>query len=197
MQADQRLIEMILARDEDAFETLFARYEAMIRRHVGRTVRSPGATEDVVQEVFLRVWMHADQWQGRGSVKGWLFSIATNLALNVLRTRRRRPQVPLEGSPDSDDELEERTHPAWLTDSTAIDFDVALEKAEAHEHLWQLVDNLPPEKRQVFLLVHQDELPIREVADRLGIPEGTVKSRLYYGLKKLAREWQGTEWEAY
>ena len=59
-------------------------------------VRDEPAAEDLLQETFLRVWTRAGQWNGQGTFKGWLFRIATNLALNHLRTRRRRPEQPLE-----------------------------------------------------------------------------------------------------
>ena len=67
-----------------------------MQAHIARIVREPAATEDLVQEVFLRVWTRAEQWQGSGTVKGWLYRIATNLSLNHLRSVKRRPQQPLE-----------------------------------------------------------------------------------------------------
>ena len=72
-----------------------------------------------------------------------------------------------------------------------------LERAEQTEFLWELVDGLPDTKREVLHLVYGAEMDIRQVADELGIPIGTVKSRLHYTLKRLAREWKelGIEWD--
>ena len=104
MASDQDLIERIRERDAKAFETLFARYTETIRRHVARIVRDDSAAEDVVQEVFLRVWTCAAQWDGRGTFKAWLFRIATNVALNHLRAMRRRREQQLEVPADEIDE---------------------------------------------------------------------------------------------
>jgi RNA polymerase sigma-70 factor (ECF subfamily) len=187
--SDEVLMRRVQTRDEAAFEALFARYETAILRHVARTVRDPKAAEDLVQEVFLRVWTRADQWQGRGTVKSWLYTIATNLTLNHLRSLKRRPQTPLEPRLDRAEEDIFEPAPRWLIDPKSVNPDERLEKREEREQLWQLIETLPPQKRAVFRLVHRAELSLNDVADRLGIPEGTVKSRLYYGLKSLARMW--------
>src|SRR5687767_2583288 len=76
-------------RDGAAFETLTARYREPLLRHLVSMVRDGAAADDLLQEALLRVWTRADRWDGRGAVKAWLFRIATNLALNHLRTVRR------------------------------------------------------------------------------------------------------------
>lgn len=92
MPSDAELVAQIRAHNADAFEALSIRYREIIYRHVFSTIHDSDATEDVVQEVFLRIWTHAEQWNGRGTFKAWLFRIATNFALNHLRTLRRRKQ---------------------------------------------------------------------------------------------------------
>src|SRR5258708_7198080 len=94
--SDQELIALICKHDASAFEVLSARYREVIYRHILHAVHDNDATEDVVQEVFLRIWTRAEQWNGRGTFKAWLFRIATNLTLNYLRTLRRCRQQPLE-----------------------------------------------------------------------------------------------------
>jgi RNA polymerase sigma factor (sigma-70 family) len=86
--ADRTLIEQIQVQDEKAFEILTERYESQLWAHIYRTVRNKAAADDLIQELLLRVWTRSDQWRGQGSVKGWLYRIATNLALNNLRTVR-------------------------------------------------------------------------------------------------------------
>jgi RNA polymerase sigma-70 factor (ECF subfamily) len=190
--SDQDLVRQILEQDARAFEMLLDRYEEMIRRHLARIVRDDAATQDLLQEVFLRVWTRAEQWDGRGAFKAWLYRIATNLAFNHLRSVRRRRERPLSIPNEWDDE-EESTIPAWLIDASAPDPDAALELGEQRERLRRLVERLPEEKREVFHLVHEMEMSMRDAADELGIPEGTVKSRLYYAKRRLAREWQDLE----
>ncbi len=197
-QSDQTLICKTVKRDAAAFEILFARHSASVRQHILSIVQVESAAEDLVQEVFLRVWTRAEQWNGQGEFKGWLFRIATNLALNYLRTVRRRRQEPLETPPDEyDDEGERPPDPAWLIDTSSGGPEVMVEQAERSQLLWQLVDGLPQEKREVLHLIYQKEMALREVAIELGIPEGTVKSRLYYSIRHLAREWReiASGWE--
>src|SRR5262249_33341615 len=93
--SDAELIARVRERDAEAFEILAARYRERVVRHLAGIVRDDGAAGDVTQEVFLRVWTHAAQWDGRGSFRAWLFRMATNLALNHLRSVRRRRELPL------------------------------------------------------------------------------------------------------
>lgn len=199
MESEQDLIRRICERDEHAFETLFARYREIVRRHLARTVRDEEAADDLLQEVFLRVWTCAEQWDGRGAFKAWLLRIATNLALNHLRSVRRRREQPLEITTrnDTDDEENESPVPGWMIDASALGPDAALEQVERYELLWRLVDGLPEEKHEVLRMVYEAEMDIRDVASALGIPDGTVKSRLHYAVKRLAREWKeiAKEWE--
>ena len=197
-QSDQTLIRKIVKRDAAAFETLFARYSVSVRQHILSIVRTESAAEDLVQEVFLRVWMRAEQWNGQGEFKGWLFRIATNLALNYLRTVRRQRQEPLETPPDEfEDEDERPSDPDWMVDTSLRAPEVMVEQAERSQLLWQLVGGLPQEKREVLHLIYQKEMALREAAIELGIPEGTVKSRLHYSIRHLAREWKeiASGWE--
>ena len=198
MQSDRKLIEQIRERNATAFEALFERYRHTVHKHLLGIVRDESAAEDLVQEVFLRVWTCAAQWDGRGELKSWLYRIATNLALNHLRTVHRRRQQPLEIPDDvyDDEDGAPAQMPEWLIDGASPEPLTMLERSEQAEFLWELVDDLPDEKREVVHLVYGAEMDIRQVADELGVPIGTVKSRLHYTLRRLAREWKelGIEW---
>lgn len=191
-QADGDLARQVQARDEVAFELLFERYGESMARYIEGIVRDDAAAQDLVQETFLRVWTRAEQWSGQGSFKSWLYRIAGNLALNHLRGLRRRPAQPLvpeeERPADEWAEEAELYAPGWLVDTTALGPDAALERSEERARIRRAVNGLPEEKREVFRLVQEMELSIRDAAGRLGIPEGTVKSRLYYAQKKLSNE---------
>jgi RNA polymerase sigma-70 factor (ECF subfamily) len=190
---DQALIEHIQAQQAWAFELLFERYAGVIRRHLNTIVCDEPAAEDLLQETFLRVWTRAGQWQGQGAFKGWLFRIATNLALNHLRSRRRRPEQPLD-LPENlldDDDLPDT--PGWLVDTASLGPDAVLEQVEQGRRLQQIIRDLPEEKRELLLLVHQMEFSLRDAADELGIPEGTAKSRLYYAREQVKRELQADQ----
>jgi RNA polymerase sigma-70 factor, ECF subfamily len=189
-RTDEELVRCICRRDGPAFEALFARHHDSVLHFLTRTLRDANAADDLTQEVFLRVWTRAEQWNGRGPFKAWALRIAMNLALNHLRTVRRRCELPL--CPEA--EAAEDGAAAWPAGPAEGRPDAALEQLEWRERLHRLLQHLSAEKREVFHLVHDSEMDVREVAERLGIPEGTVRSRLHYAKKQLAREWQ-TEWE--
>ena len=188
--SDPQLIRQIQAGDPAAFEEFFERFRPAIEAHIARIVREPAATEDLVQEVFLRVWTRAEQWSGSGSVKGWLYRIATNLSLNHLRSVKRRPQQPLEIPSDDDDDS---PVPGWMVDASALTPEAQLEIVEQQKLLGQLVNDLPPDKQDVFRMFYAEEMDLHSVASALEIPEGTVKSRLYHSRKRLAQQLKGLD----
>jgi RNA polymerase sigma-70 factor (ECF subfamily) len=108
---------------------------------------------------------------------------------------RRRREQPLETLADWDEEGEESNIHAWMIDASALGPDAIVELTERRELLRRLIGQLPDDKRDVIRLVHEMELSLRGAADELGIPEGTVKSRLYYAKRRLAREWTDLDTE--
>ena len=84
-----------------------------------------------------------------------------------------------------------------MVDAVSPGPETTLEQNEQYDLLWRLVDGLPEEKREVLHFVYQKEMELREAAAEIGIPEGTVKSRLHYSIKRLASEWKeiASEWE--
>ena len=193
--SDQQLMIQVRAGDTSAFEALCDRYSLPLRRHLLRMLRDADAAEDLLQETLLRVWTHAAQWDGRGAARAWLYRVATNLALNHVRSIRRRRQQPLELPPDAAEPDQEPEVPSWMIDTVSLGPDAVLELAERHALLRRLLADLPEEKREVLRLIHDHELEIGEVARTLGIPPGTVKSRLHYATQRLARAWREAEGE--
>lgn len=193
---DEELIARIAEHDADALDLLAARHETALARHIRGILRDDDAARDLVQEVLLRVWTHAGQWDGLGSPGRWLFRIATNLALNHLRTVRRRRERPLDLPTEVEGENDEHV-PAWMIDDSSPRPDEAFALAEQRRLLRRLMDALPDDKREVLQLVYEADMDIREAARALGIPEGTVKSRLHSARKRLAGEWRNveSEWE--
>ncbi|MCD4653077.1 sigma-70 family RNA polymerase sigma factor [bacterium] len=186
---DQILIQAMLDGDSTAFDILFDRYNRQVKQRILRIVRNDSAAEDILQEVFLRLWTRASQWHGTGTLAGWLLRMAGNLALNHLRSQRRRKCQPLELQTVQEDEAD-LTTPSWMRDYDSPQPDEALEQLEQHNRLTQLVNRLPPPQRQVIRMVHEAEMDIREVANQLDVPRGTIKSRLYYARRKLSEDWE-------
>ena len=191
--SDQELMVSIRNRDEEAFDQLVTRFGEMMRAHLVRMVRDEAAAGDLLQEALVRVWNNAAQWEGRGTLKGWLMRIATNQSLNYLQAKQRRREQPLEVPSDNpvyseDGDDEKPFVPRWMIDPSA-DPDSDVEWAERSERLRETIAALPPEKRTVFYLAHQSDMDMEAIANMLGIPEGTVKSRLHYTMKNLMKTW--------
>lgn len=191
MSLDDELLSRICRQDSQAFEELVALHQPSVQARILRIVRDAAAAEDLAQETFLRVWTRAEQWSGQGSVKAWILRIGTNLALNHLRATKLRHWQSLQPARDSEDE--EPTAPAWMLDLAAQNPADVAEAAEQQERLDQLLAELPEDRRRMLRLVFESDLRLSEVADRLGIPTGTAKSRLHYTIRKLMNAWNQLE----
>jgi RNA polymerase sigma-70 factor, ECF subfamily len=184
-ESDVELLRRIGLRDRYAFDALFRRYASRLRARLQRIVQDPIAVEDLLQEAFFRVWTRADRYKGRGPVAAWLYRIASNLALNHLRSTRRRRELPLEGPAVDDPDEEMATLSSRIAESAMPGPEAEFEQAELRQEVERLVRELPESKRDVLRLVHGQELSVDEAAAALGVPAGTVKSRLFYGRKAL------------
>jgi RNA polymerase sigma-70 factor (ECF subfamily) len=169
--ADDVLIGRIASGDRLALQVLFARHHVRVYRFVLRLVRNEATAEDLISEVFLDVWRQAGKFEGRSAVSTWLLSIARFKALSVLR---RRPEQ----------ELDEETADA-IADH-ADDPEVTLAKKDKGAALRQCLTGLSAEHREIVDLVYYHEKSVEEVATIVGIPEATVKTRMFYARKKLS-----------
>ena len=192
-QSDTALTEGIARRDAKAFEVLFERYRETIRRRLVAMLRDESAADDLTQEVFLRLWTRADEWQTRGSIRAWLLRVATNLALNRLRSAHQRRRRPLQVRPAPSEDEDENPAPGWMIDVAALGPHALLERAEREQRLRGLVNELSEEKREVLDMIFEQDMQIASAAEALGIPEGTVKSRLHYAIKRLAQQYRDIE----
>jgi RNA polymerase sigma-70 factor, ECF subfamily len=173
MQAtsDEVLIGRIANGDRLAMQVLFARHHVRVFRFVVRLVRNESTAEDLISDVFLDVWRQADRFEGRSAVTTWLLSIARFKALSALR---RRP----------DEELDEET--AGAIEDPSDDPEVALDKKDKGAIIRKCLTGLSAEHREIIDLVYYHEKSVEEVAEIVGIPENTVKTRMFYARKKLA-----------
>jgi RNA polymerase sigma-70 factor (ECF subfamily) len=188
---DRELVERILARDADTFNRCFDRWAPLVRRRLLRLLRDPSTAEDLLQEAFLRLWTRAGQWDGRGTLRGWLVAVATNLARNHLRALRRRPVRRLE-LPSTDEEDEDMV-PGWMVDQAAVGPPEAAERAETRRRVRRMVDQLTEDKREALRLVYEEQMDLGAAAYELDVPRGTVKSRLFYARRELAEKLRDTE----
>ena len=169
--SDEVLIGRIAQGDRLAMQVLFARHHARVYRFVLRIVRNEAGAEDLISEVFLDVWRQADRFEGRSAVSTWLLAIARFKALSSMR---RRP----------DEELDEEA--AGAIEDASDTPEVSLQKKDKSGLLRKCLEQLSREHREVIDLVYYHEKSIEEVAEIVGIPEATVKTRMFYARKKLS-----------
>jgi RNA polymerase sigma-70 factor (ECF subfamily) len=172
MQAtsDEVLIGRIANGDKLAMQVLFARHHVRVFRFVVRLVRNESTAEDLISDVFLDVWRQAGRFEGRSAVSTWLLSIARFKALSALR---RRP----------DEELDEEA--AGAIEDPSDDPEIVLEKKDKSVLIRECLKGLSAEHREIVDLVYYHEKSVEEVAEIVGIPENTVKTRMFYARKKL------------
>jgi len=169
--SDEDLIGRIAQGDRLAMQVLFARHQVRLYRFVLRFVNSQAAAADVISEVFLDVWRQADRFEGRSAVSTWLLAIARFKALSSMR---RKP----------DEELDEET--AGAIEDSSDDPEVAVQKKDKGEALRACLQKLSPEHREVIDLVYYHEQSVEDVTRIVGIPEATVKTRMFYARKQMS-----------
>ena len=169
------------AGDESAFAEIMRRYSPRVLRFASRFFRRRELVEEAAQEVFLKAFTQLGSYDGRGSMEGWLTRITTNTCLNLLRSARRRPEMPL-----SDLTEDEST---WLDEHLAGG---ATERQQAVERSLVAADlaervlkTLSPDDRLVLTLVDAEETPVREVAELTGWSESKVKVQAFRARRRM------------
>lgn len=176
---DAELVARIVDGDVEALGDIYDRYQRPVYSLCLRVTHDRGAAEEVMQEVFVRLWKSAASFEpGRGRVSAWLLRIAHNLSLNEIRRRSSRPVIAYEADweVESDGIADSDTHddPAmavWLT-----------ERATA---IRQAMGQLPAPQQQAIKLAFFDGLTQAEISAATGDPLGTVKSRIRIGMQRL------------
>src|SRR3954471_14543681 len=169
--SDEMLIARIAGGDRLAMQTLFARYRTPVYRWLLRLVGNETVAEDLLSDVFLDVWRQAGRFEGRSAVSTWLLAIARFQALSALRRR-------------TDVELDEEA--AEAIEDTSDNPEVALGKKDKSAVIRKCLVKLSAEHREIIDLVYYHEKSVEEVAAIVGIPENTVKTRMFYARKRLA-----------
>jgi RNA polymerase sigma-70 factor (ECF subfamily) len=163
--------------DEAALRELYAQHAGPVLAYLLRLTRDRGRAEDLLQETMLRAWRRpAVVEPGRGSIRAWLCTVARNLVVDDLRARAARP---------SETALPEDSGPQGVGNTP----DEGPDPYEAALTGWEVADALSAlsaEHRAVLIEVYYRGASVAEAAQRLGIPQGTVKSRTYYALRSFA-----------
>ena len=181
----QREIEMLVERarqgDRSAFGQLVDEYKDKIYNYVARMLNDPYEAEDVTQEAFLRAYRSLPRFRGASSFHTWLYRIASNLAIDVVRKRKRQePTFSLDEPLESDDGEYERE----LPDETGGPEDRTSTR-ETRVAVRRAIMDLPEKLRDVMILYELQGETYEDIADILGVPLGTVKSRLFNARNRL------------
>jgi RNA polymerase sigma-70 factor (ECF subfamily) len=171
---DRDLVALARSHDIPAFETLYARHKAPLYRTALAITRERGAAEELLQETFLRAYRHLDriELETGASLRPWLHRIVINLAYDWA-ARRRRSAAPLESVLDR------------LATAGSLSPERQAERGEQSRVVDDAVAGLEFRHRIVIILYYLHDMDLSEIAELLNVPEGTVKSRLYYGRIKL------------
>jgi len=169
--SDERLVEQVAAGDRVAMQVLYARHHLRVYRFVLRIVNDAATAEDLTSDAFLDVWKDASRFKGRSQVSTWILSIARYKALAALRRRTndRLDNVIACSIPDDADGPE-----------------AILQKENESAILRQCLTQLSPAHREVIDLVYYHEKSIAEVAEIIGAPQNTVKTRMFHARKRVA-----------
>jgi RNA polymerase sigma-70 factor (ECF subfamily) len=178
-KTDRDLIVLAIADDKDSFAVLVERYVNPIYKFSYRYVRNGPDAEDVAQETFLRVWKNLEKFDQSKNFKTWLFAIAKNASLDLLKKKRA---LQFSSLGEDDDAIDAVLAPYVTIAETAND---AFDRDVLKKNFDAALARLPSRYREVMVLRYTDNLKFREIAERLREPIDTVKSRHRRGLALL------------
>lgn len=177
---DDELMERVCTRDLAAFEHLYDRYGDLVHSVVMRVVGDRYIAEDVTQDVFLRVWRKPEQFDlDRGKFTTWLLSIARNRSIDERRSRGRRLRHEAMPSPAEEED------PLLSVSDDTEDPATASVVADDQRAVRAALATLPPEQRMAIQLAYFGGMTQQEIANQLGQPLGTVKTRIRLGMQKM------------
>jgi RNA polymerase sigma-70 factor (ECF subfamily) len=169
--SDEALVELIADGDKRAMQVLYGRHNVRVYRFIVRLTGNTTLAEDLVSEVFLDVWRQADGFEAKCQVSTWLLAIARYKALSALRRR-------------SDDQLDDVM--AETIEDTADDPETVVYNKDRSTLVQKCLAQLTPAHREVIDLVYYHEKSVDEVAQIVGVPAATVKTRMFYARNKMA-----------
>ena len=185
---DEALVRAVLSGDRDRFELLVERYQTRLVNYLYRMVRNLEEAHDLTQEVFIRVYQALDRYDSQYRFSTWLFRVAQNAAIDVIR-KRRIQLVPLTRRAD---EGSDATVDLELPDGQPSALE-SLQGRELDASIRAAIDTLPWEYRELILLRHYGELAYEEIAEVKAMPLGTVKNKLFRARQMLKQQLVGQE----
>ena len=188
---EQLLLQYRQTGDRELFTQLVRRYERELYNYLRRYLGDAGMAEDTFQATFLQIHLKCDQFEEGRRFRPWLYTIATNQAIDAQRRNKRHRMASLDrvGSSADGDEVGKLVDLLVSGDGDPLDH---VSRFERGEWVREALDELSEQMRSVVQLVYYEGMKYREAADVLSIPVGTVKSRLHSAITKLGEFWTST-----
>ena len=175
---EKEIIERVLGGDTEAFSELVTRYEKTVYNLAQRMVGDRSDAADMAQEAFVKAWTNLPSYRGESKFSAWLYRITTNVCLDFLRHKSRRPQVSLSTSDDDEERQLDIPDPKSMPEELLM-------KKLGMEAVHRGLERLPPKHRQILVMRELGGLSYSEIAAQLSLEEGTVKSRIFRARKNL------------
>lgn len=191
MTDEELLLEYRLTGNSTVFEGLVKRYERELYNYLRRFLNNQVLAEDAFQATFMQVHLKCNLFEEGRKVRPWLYTVATNQAIDIQRRNRRHRLVSL----DRPNRVDHEELGSLIDVLSGREGEPAnsLEQGERSEWVRQAVAALPEQLRSAVKLVYFRGLKYREAADELEVPVGTVKSRLHAAVKRLGQAWQDAQ----
>jgi len=186
--SDERLVERYRAGELEAFNVLVRRYEKGLFHFLMRFLNKPAAADDVFQEAFLQVHLSIDTFDTSRRFRPWLFTIAANKARDWLRRNKQTASATLSRPIDATAE-DGREFADLLEARIPLPTEVA-ENHETQKLVQEVVEAMPDHLREILLLAYFERFAYKQIAEMLGLPLGTVKSRLHTAVATFAELWK-------
>jgi len=172
---DRDLVRRVIAKDEEAFRSLFRRYAPMAKALALRVVRQTFVAEEIVQEAFLALWRNPGAFrEDRGSFRAWMLSTVHHRAVDAVRREEAWRRRSREHDPD-----------ALVAEDVGATVVEELDHAAMRREIRAALDQLPAEQRQVLEMMYFEAKTQSMIAEELDLPLGTVKSRTLLGMRRL------------
>ena len=189
--SDEDLLIRFCKGEKEAFGVLVRRYERELYGYLRRYLGDAHLADDVFQNTFVQLFVKSNQYESGRPVRPWLYTIATNQAIDALRRNGRHQAISLDQYREESYEGDVQSLLETLEGRGPGPLELA-HGQERRERIRASVDRLPDFLRQVLILAYYQGLKYREIADIVGIPVGTVKSRLHAALVKLQEMWNAS-----
>jgi RNA polymerase sigma-70 factor, ECF subfamily len=184
-QADEDLMVLYQRGEVRAFEILLVRHRKPLYNFILRYLGDKETAEDLLQEAFMRVIRGAEAYKRQAKFTTWLYTIARNLCVDQTRRRKHRKHASLDAPLDAGEESGSLLD---VIPSKEMSSDRKSVNKQLHETMQRAIAGLSEEQREVFLMREFLDMPFKQIADVVGVPENTVKSRMRYALDKLRLE---------